>query len=98
MKYINKLSEAKSLANVEGSVLYVSNKGRIRKELSGKEKQLYKIECKNGTQYIYDENNNQIIPKEAKEAKEATGKTTGKCKSNRVSASELQNTSDASMD
>lgn len=86
MNYLNKLAEAKRLANVHGAILYVTDKGRIRKQLLSNEKQLYKVEYKKGVQYVFDEKNKQTQPARAER------------KSTKKSASKLQDTTDASMD
>lgn len=69
MIFLDKLAEAKRLVNVEGSVLYVTDKGRIRKHLESGEKQAYRIELKNGKQYVYDSKEKQIKPRKATSGK-----------------------------
>lgn len=84
MNLLNRLSEAKRRACVNGVILYVSTEGRIRNKLESWEKELYKVEFKNDIQYVY-ENKKQIHPRETQ-------------KSKRNSAHKLSDTSDAPMD
>lgn len=87
MNLLNRLAEAKRRACIEGVVLYVSDKGRVRKELLDWEKEVYKVEFKNGTQYVYKD-------KEQIQPKKAIGKGSKPAKSSKKGTPELPEVAD----
>jgi len=77
MNLLNRLAEAKRRACFEGVILYVSDKGRIRKALYDWEEEVYKVEFKEGVQYVY-EYKEQIQPKKKAAKRKPSKKTISK--------------------
>ena len=89
MDLLNSLAEAKRQAGKhEGVVLFVTDKGRIRKQVEAWEKVVYKIEVKEGKQNV----TNLTEEEKQKAGKSKAGK--GKGESKKQSVPELPDTSD----